>query len=346
MKNVASIGLDIAKHVFQVHGADKGGNTLFNRKLSRAEVQPFFEKLPPCVVGIEACGTSHHWGRVISRAGHEVRLINPSYVKPFVKREKSDANDAEAINEALTRATMRFVVVKTEEQQALAMLFTTRAMLVRLRIVALNQLKSHLAEFGYVLTPRAKSPNTFSKLMAQKDAKLIHATARFCLDATIAQISELTSRIDALDKAIRSSALSDPDAKRLMTIPGVGPVIATAILAFVPNAKTFKSARHFASWIGLTPRAFSSGGKQVLGSISKRGNKQLRTLLFLGASTVLIRMKGSDGGWIERLRRRRPFKVVATALASKIARTIWALLVKGGTYASSSVATDPVIADT
>jgi transposase len=272
---------------------------VFNRKLRRGEVLHFFEKLPPCLVGMEACGTAHYWAREIAALGHEVRLIPPAYVKPFVKRGKTDAADAEAIGEAVTRKTMRFVPVKTARQQAATMVLKTRALLVRQRTQAVNALR-----------------------------------ARFALMAVVDQIDAPSGQIDRLERSIVTEAKRDEDMRRLTTIPGVGAITAATIKSLVPDPGGFKSGRHFAAWLGLAPRPHSSGGKERLGRMSKMGNPELRTLLVIGATSVL-RIARNDARarpWLTALLARRPFKVAAVALANKMARIIWALLNRGGIY--------------
>ena len=334
MKQVSTIGLDLAKHVFQAHGADIEGSPLFNRKLRRGEVLRFFEKLPPCLVGMEACGGAHYWARQIANLGHDARLIPPAYVKPFVKRGKTDAADSEAISEAVIRKTMRFVPIKTAEQQANAMVLKTRALLVQQRTQSVNALRAHLAELGIIAA--GGLPNA-AALMAiareDKDARLTVA-ARFALTAVADQIDALTDQINELERAIVMEAKRDEDMRRLTTIPGVGSITAAAIKALVPDPSGFRSARHFAAWLGLTPRPHSSGGKERLGGISKMGNFELRVLLVLGATAVLRIARNDDRArpWLKALLARRPFKMAAVALANKMARIIWALLNKGGIY--------------
>lgn len=334
MKQVITIGLDLAKHVFQVHGADAEGSPVFNRKLRRSEVLRFFEKLPACLVGMEACGSAHYWAREIAALGHEVRLIPPAYVKPFVKRGKTDAADAEAISEAVTRKTMRFVPIKTAEQQAAAMVLKTRALLVRQRTQAVNALRAHLAELGIIATVGlAKVEALVAIIRDETDARL-PAAARFALMAIADEIEASADQIERLERAIVAEAKHDEDMRRLTTIPGVGAITAATIKALVPDPGGFKSARHFAAWLGLTPRPHSSGGKERLGRISKMGNPELRSLLVVGATAVLrlVRNDVRARPWLKALLARRPFKVAAVAQANKTARIIWALLDKGEIY--------------
>ncbi len=334
MKKITTIGLDLAKHVFQIHGADAEGSPVFNRKLRRAEVLRFFAKQPSCLVGLEACGSSHYWARQIAALGHDVRVIPPVYVKPFVKRGKTDAADAEAISEAVTRKTMRFVPIKSAEQQAAAMVLKTRSLLVRQQTQAINALRAHLSELGIITAIGTTKVSGLIDIVRDATDARLPKTARFALSTLANQIEALFAQIVKLEREIVAEAKRDEDMRRLATIPGVGPITAASIKALVPDPGGFKSARHFAAWLGLTPRSHSSGGKERLGGISKMGNPELRSLLVLGASSVLRRVRGNDKApkWLSALLTRRPYKVVAVALANKTARVIWALLTKGGIY--------------
>lgn len=340
MKDVTTIGLDLAKQVFQVHGADAEGTQLFNRKLRRADVLRFFEKLPPCLVGMEACGSAHYWAREITNLGHDVRLIPPAYVKPFVKRGKTDAADAEAISEAVTRKTMRFVPVKTTDQQAAAMVLKTRTLLVKQRTQAVNALRAHLAELGIIAAAGMTKVETLIAIVRDETDIRLPLAARFALMTVADQIEALASETDRLERAIVAEAKRDEDMRRLVTIPGVGAITAATIKAQVPDPAGFKSGRHFAAWLGLTPKSHSSGGKDRLGSISKMGNPAIRSLLVIGATSLLKYAKNDPNlrPWLKALIARRPFKVVAVALANKMARTIWALLVRGGIYCKANAA--------
>lgn len=333
MKHITTIGLDLAKQIFQVRGADAEGCTLFNRKLRRSELLWFFERQPACLVGIEACGSSHYWAREIAALGHKVRLIPPVYVKPFVKRGKSDAADAEAISEAVTRKTMSFVPIKSEEQAA-AMVLKARGLLVRQQTQVINALRAHLSELGIIAgIGTAEVAGLIDIVRDESDTHLPKA-ARFALAAIADQVETLMLQIDKLEREIVAGAKRDEDMRRLATIPGVGAITAASIKAFVPDPGGFRSGRHFAAWLGLTPRSHSSGGKERLGGISKMGNPELRSLLVLGATSVLRHARGNDKApkWLIALLARRPYKVVAVALANKMARIIWALLIRGGTY--------------
>lgn len=338
MQQITTVGLDLAKQIFQVHCADAAGGCVLSRKLRRANVLRFFKELPPCLVGLEACGGSHYWAREIAKFGHEVRLIPPSYVKPFVKRGKTDAADAEAISEAVTRKTMRFVPIKSAEQQAAARVLKTRELLIRQWTQAINALRGHLSELGIIAAAGTAKVATLIEIV-HNDTCLPDA-ARFALSELADQIEALKKQITRLDRVIIAEAKRDEDMRRLATIPGVGAIIAASIKTLVPDPRGFKSGRHFAAWLGLTPRSYSSGGKERLGKISKRGNSTLRSLLILGATAVVghARHRNSAPEWLAALLVRRPFKVVATALANKMARIVWALLTKGGTYRQSGLA--------
>ena len=334
MKQITTISLDLAKQVFQVHAAAADGSPIFNRKLRRAEVLRFFEKTPACLVGLEACGGAHYWAREITALGHDVRLIPPVYVKPFVKRGKTDAADAEAISEAVSRKTMRFVPVKSADQQAAAIVLKTRALLVNQRTQVINALRGHLSEFGIIADAgTTKVAGLISIVRDETDLRLPKA-ARLALMEVASQIDALRAQIEKLEQAIVATVRRDDDARRLVTIPGVGAIIAASVRALVPDPGGFKSGRHFAAWLGLTPKPHSSGGKERLGRISKMGNTALRSLLVVGATAVLRHARGNPRAsrWITALLARRPYKIVAVALANKMARIIWALLVKGGRY--------------
>ena len=334
MGEFSTIGVDLAKSVFQVHGADASGAVLFRKKLRRHQVLTFFAAQRPCTVAMEACGSAHHWAREIGRLGHTVRLIPPAYVKPFVKRQKNDAADAEAICEAAQRPTMRFVVPKSEQAQAAAVVFRARDLLVKQRTQIINALRGHLTEFGIVV---AKGPAHVPQLVraVEDGAEPIPELARPILQGLIEMLQALDDRIAGLDREIAQRAKEDETARRLMTIPGVGPVTATALAALAPPAETFKRGRDFAAWVGLTPLQHSTGGKQKLGTTSKMGERTLRRLLILGASGVLrwvARNGAPAGSWIARMVARKPPMLVRVALANKMARIIWAVMAKGGIY--------------
>ncbi len=340
MGEVTTIGLDLAKQVFHVHGADASGSALFSRRLTRSKVIAFFAAQPRCLVAMEACGGAHHWGRELERLGHDVRLIPPAYVKPFVKRQKSDAKDAEAICEAAQRPGMQFVAVKEEAQQASAALFRARDLLVRQRTQLINALRGLLAEHGWV-APQGRFK--MAQLMAdiEDPGCALPAAARSAFLVMISCIRALDERIDGFERELARRAKEDQDARRLVTIPGVGPIIATATLALAPPAEAFRCGRDFAAWLGLTPRQRSTGGKERLGSITKAGERTLRRLLIIGASALVrqaSRQGAPEGSWLAKMLARKPRMLVTVALANKTARIIWALLAKGGVYKAPDAA--------
>ncbi len=334
MEKVSTIGIDLAKYVFQVHGAAGDGRVIFRRRLRREKVLGFLASVPACVVAMEACASAHYWGREISRLGHEVRLIAPAYVKPFVKRQKNDMADAEAICEASQRPTMRFVAVKSEDRQASAMIFKARDLLVRHRTGTINALRGHLAEFGFV-APKGPAHVERLRVMIEDGTNDLPEPARALCQSLLEVICGLSTRIGALDREIRERARRDGVAKRLMTIPGIGPVIATALEALAPPVETFDRGRDFAAWMGLTPRQHSTGGKARLGKTSRMGQRDLRRLRIIGASAVVrwaARNGAPAGSWLERMPAKKPRMLVTVALANKMARMAWALMAKGGVY--------------
>jgi transposase len=330
----------LAKSVFQIHGADERGAVALRKKLRRAQVVSFFAGLPPCVVAMEACASAHYWAREIAAVGHAVRLIPPSYVKPFVKRQKNDAADAEAICEAAQRPTMRFVLPKSAEAQAAAIVFRTRDLLVRQRTQLINALRGHLAEFGFVVP---QGPGHVTKLIAlvEDPESALPIPARTTLSLLSQTLQAIQFKVVLLDRQIAARAKADPTARRLMTIPGIGPVAATAIVALAPAADSFRRGRDFAAWLGLTPKQHSSGGKERLGRTTRMGERSLRRLLVLGASSVTkvaARHPARASAWLAGMLARKPRLLVAVALANKIARTVWALLAHGGSYRAPAVA--------
>ncbi|WP_219893418.1 IS110 family transposase [Aquisediminimonas profunda] len=335
MSEVTTIGLDIAKTVFHAHGADASGRAQFSRKISRGKLLQFFAMQPRCTVALEACGGAHHWARELTRLGHEAKLIPPAYVKPFVKRNKNDAADAEAICEAAQRPSMRFVAIKSEEQQASGLVFRTRDLLVRQRTQLINAIRGHLTEYGWVAP---KGPSHVAMLGALLEDELgasIPPAAKTMFRTLLDLLEVLNDRIGDLDKEIARRAREDETARRLMTIPGVGPITATAISALAPPAETFAKGRGFAAWLGLAPRQHSTGGKQKLGSISKMGERTLRHLLIIGSSAVVLQASkrgAPQGSWLEQMMARKPRMLVTVALANKTARIIWALLVRHEDY--------------
>ena len=339
MEQVTTIGLDIAKHVFQAHGASATGAVMFRKKLRREQVLAFFADQPRCRVAMEACASSHHWARAIRDLGHEVRLIPPAYVKPFVKRQKNDMADAEAICEAAQRPTMRFVAVKSEAKQAAAVIFRTRDLLVRQRTQIINALRGHMGEYGLVAPQGTAHIGTLVALLDEPGS--VPEAARSCLFRLVEMLRGLQSEIEALDREIASRAKTDDVARRLMTVPGIGPLIATAIEALAPPPETFRSGRDFAAWLGLTPRQKSTGGKERLGRTSRMGERTLRRLLIIAASGVVrwAKRKGvPPGTWLARMLARKPPMLVIVALANKNARVAWALITTGEVYRAPAVA--------
>jgi transposase len=333
MNEVTTIGLDLAKTVFQVHGVDASGRAVVRRQLRRSQVLPFFAKQPVCLVGIEACATAHHWAREIAK--FRVRLMPARYVKPYVKRNKNDAADAEAICEAVTRPTMRFVEVKTEEQQSVLMLHRTRQLFVRQRTTLINAIRAHLAEFGVVAGIGRNGLERLLRLIEGGVDKRVPPAAEECLRALQTQLVLVKRQILEADRRILAWHRSNELSRRLEAIPGVGPLIATALVASIPDPHAFGSGRDVSAWIGLVPKQNSTGGKERLGSISKAGNRYLRSLLVVGALSVIRRAKQvgyARRTWLAELMARRPVKIAAIALANKIARIAWALMVRGTRY--------------
>ena len=336
MQTVTTIGLDTAKSVFQVHGvAAAGHQVVVRRQLKRRYVLTFFQKLPSCLVGIEACASSHYWSRELQALGHTVRLMPPAYVKPYIKRQKNDAADAEAICEAVTRASMRFVETKTPEQQSCLMLHRTRHLFIRQQTAVINAIRAHLAEFGIVAPIGRNGVEELLGVVADPSDKRVPEIARTCLAALGAQLRMLKARIVEFDRMINAWHRSNETSKQLDAIPGVGPALATALVASITDPKTFRSGRDFSAWIGLVPKQHSSGGKEKLGSISKRGDRYLRSLFTAGALAVIryAKIHGTKHRpWLTALLARRPTKVAAIALANKIARMAWAMMAKGERY--------------
>ena len=336
------IGLDIAKSVFQAHGADTNGKCVFKRKLGRSEVSAFFAKLDPCEVVLEACGSAHYWARVISSAGHDVKLVSPDRVKPFVKKgKKNDAVDAAAICLAATHPDTMFVPIKTEEQQDVLSLHSTRALLVKQQTMLSNALRALASEFGLVVPLGTRRlPELIAKIETSTDLPPAMKQSAMLL---FEHYEKVAQSIGALEARIRAHAKSNEDARRLMTIPGVGPVTASLVVASVADIGSFASARHFAAWLGLVPRQHSTGGKTRLGRITKAGNRQIRTLLVLGATSMLNhahKWNSAAGQWLCKLVERRPRRLATVALANKLGRIIWALLSRKEVYrpVGSSVA--------
>ena len=331
-----TVGLDLAKHVFQVHGVDADGSVVVRKKLRRSEVLRFFEALPRCLVGMEACATAHHWARTLSALGHEVRLMPPAYVKPYVKRGKTDAADAEAICEAVTRPTMRLVPLKATDQQSALMLHKTRDLLVCQRTALINALRGHMGELGIVAPQGArKVPGLVEALRAAGEE--VPEVARRALDMLVDQLGFVEIGIKKAEAGILARHRANEASRRLATIPGIGPITASAIAATVPDAgRQFRSGRQFAAWLGLTPKPRSSGGKERLGRVSREGNGYIRRLLVTGMTAVLryARKDRERNPWVAGLLERKPARLVSVALANKTARVAWAVLARGQTYAA------------
>lgn len=333
MGQVVTIGLDIAKSVFQVHGVDAAGEVVVRRQVRRPQMLQFFAKQPACLVGIEACASAHYWARELSRLGHQVKLMPPSYVKPYVKRQKNDAADAEAICEAVTRPTMRFVEVKSPEQQSVMVLHRVRMMLMRQRIQLSNGIRGHMAEFGLVAPIGREALHGLISLLDAADAR-VPEEAVTCLQMLAAQLRLVNEQILETDRRIRSSARATEVGRRLMSIPGIGPLLASALVATVADPKAFKSGRNLSAWIGLVPKQNSSGGKERLGGITKQGDRYLRQLLVVGALAVVryAQRNGTRRPWLVQLLARRSTKVATVALANKTARMAWAIMTSGESY--------------
>ncbi len=335
MEEVITTGIDLAKNVFQVHGVDAAGEVMIRRQLRRARVLPFFEKLPPCLVGMEACATAHHWAREIGRLGHEVRIMPAHYVKAYVKRGKSDAADAEAISEAVTRPTMRFVAVKTVEQQAVLMVHRSRELLVRQRTMLVNAIRAHMAELGIVAPAGIQRVKALFAVIANEDDDRLPDVARTCLQGLVRQFTSLHEEIAILETRIHAWHRSNEASRRLATIPGIGPITASALTASIGDPHLFKNGRELAAWIGLVPRQNSTGGRERLGRISKQGDQYLRWLLVAGAMSVIRQAKRRGTAktpWLTHMIAAKPAKVAAVAQANRTARIAWALLKHGGTY--------------
>ena len=335
MEKISTVGIDLAKSVFQVHAIDAAGQVVLARAVRRRDFLALIGKLPPSLIGMEACASSHHWGRLLRGLGHDVRLIPPAYVKAYVRRQKNDAADAAAICEAVSRPSMRFVPIKSEAQQAALMLHRARALLVGQRTALICALRGHLAEFGIVAPKGPRNIAPLLTLLAEDDDESVPALARAALRPLARRLKGLEDEIAELDRLLLDWHRGHELSLRLATIPGVGPLIATAIAASITEPAMFKSGREFAAFLGLVPRQASSGGKEKLGRISKMGDRYLRTLLVVGAAAVLRHAKAGDSRtriWVRGLLEKKPFKLVAVALANKNARIAWAIMTQGGTY--------------
>ena len=331
---VSTVGLDLAKNVFQVHAIDDAGEVLVRRSLRRRQVMPFFGKLEPCLIGVEACGTSHFWARELQGLGHEVKLMPPAYVTPYVKRGKTDAGDAEAICEAVTRPTMRFVAIKSPEQQSILALHRTRALLIRQRTQLVNMIRAQLAEFGIVLPKGIQHALRLAGQLVEGAVPEIPPLAVKVIVTLAEQLRDLQVRIGGLDKDLKTWSRDNEVVKRLQTIPGIGIVTASALAATVTDPHQFTSGRQFAAWLGLTPRANSSGGKDRAGRISKMGDRYLRRLLINGMTSQLqsVRRHPDSHPWTTGLLHRKPAKLVAVAMANKAARIAWAVMTRDEVY--------------
>ena len=329
-----TIGIDLAKHVFQVHGVSAGDKVVFSKPLRRAQMLPFFARLKPCLIGMEACASAHYWARELKKIGHEVRLMPAKDVKAYVKRNKNDAIDAAACCEAVRRPVVRTVPVKTPEQQARLMQHRVRDLLIRQRTQAINALRSHLAELGIVAAQGYDGLRTLLSIIADESDARLPEDGRASLSALVNQIAACQAEISAIEKRLLAQHRKNEDSKRLETIPGIGIIGASAIVATVPDASVFKTGRDFAAWIGIVSREDSTGGKQRLGPISKQGNRYLRRILILGALSVVKRARccPENYPWLTKLLARKPVKVAAVALANKLARVAWAVLTKKETY--------------
>ena len=342
--NVSTVGLDLAKNVFQVHAIDEAGEVIVRKALRRRQVMPFFNRLAPCLIGMEACGTSHFWAREIAALGHEVKLMPPAYVKPYVKRGKTDAGDAAAICEAVTRPTMRFVAMKSPEQQSVLALHRSRDLLIRQRTQLVNMIRGHLAEFGIVLANGIQHALKLVDRLLDGAALDIPALAAKVVITLAEQVRDLQMRIGGLDKDLKTWSRDNEVVKRLQTIPGIGIVTASALAASVTDPQQFTSGRQFAAWLGLTPRANSSGGKERMGRISKMGDRYLRRLLINGMTSQLqsVRRNPEVHPWATDLLRRKPAKLVAVAMANKAARIAWAVMTRDDIYRAPKPATEAI----
>jgi len=338
---VHTIGVDIAKNVFQIHGVDAHEQVVLTRQLRRKQVIPFFDKLAPCLIGMEACATAHHWARELTKLGHTVRLIPPVYVKAYVKRSKNDAADAAAICEAVTRPSMRFVPIKSEEQQAALAVHRARVLLIRQRTRLMNALRAHMAELGIVAETGLEGLAQLVNIVAEaRSSQLLPRAMVQALSALIDQIMSLNQQIRELDLCIREQHRASDVSKRLESIPGIGVIGATALAATVTDPSQFKSGRDLAAWIGLVPKQNSTGGKIKLGSITKQGDQYLRRLLVIGGTSIvkMARIFPWRYPWVVKLLEKKPAKVVAVAVANKLARIAWAIMSKGGTFRTANYA--------
>jgi transposase len=328
MMEISRIGLDLAKSVFQVHAVNAQEQVVVRRSLRRNQVLSWFAKLPPCLIGAEACGTANHWARELTALGHTVRLIPPAYAKQYVRRNKNDAADAAAICEAVSRPSMRFVPIKTAEQQADSVTHKARQMLIKQRTMTMNSLRSLMAEFGVIVPQGTQHISKLLTILADPDNASVPAVARTALNAMSEMLAALEKQIGVLDQDIKVRARANPTARRLHTIPGFGPILSSAIAAIVTDPRHFDSGRDFAASLGLVPRQDGTGGKVKLGPISKRGNGYLRRLLVNGATAVLNGKNARNDPWRARMLESKPKKLAAVALANKMARIAWAVMTR------------------
>lgn len=336
------IGIDLAKNVFQVHGVDANEQVLIRKSFNRNQLRRFLITLEPALIGMEACGGSHYWGRELTAMGHEVKLIPPQFVKPYVKRHKNDAVDAEAICEAVSRPTMRFVTIKSADQQAMQLVHRVRSRIVKARTALVNELRGMLAEFGIVIGAMGVSAvrKAIPALLEDAENGLTHSM-RELLNNLYHELTDMDDRLEKMNQQLTAHAKTDHRVERLQQLPGVGPVTASAIVAAVGDATQFKKARDFAAWLGIVPNQHSSGGKNCLGSISKRGDKYLRTLLIHGARSCVKVIEGKTDRrsvWLAGVLQRRNKNIATVALANKHARIIWAMLTRNEDYRAESCA--------
>jgi transposase len=339
MQSVVTVGLDIAKNVFQAHGVDEEGSVVFRKRITRAKVRDFFASLPACLVGIEACASSHHWAREIGALGHTVKLMPPAYVKPYVKTQKNDSADAEAICEAVTRPNMRFAEVKSVEQQSVLAMHKLRATLIRHRTRVGNSIRAHMAEFGVIAPIGRIGLEGLVKIICDEKDERITSMVRRALGYLVNQYDQLQAQILDCDRQVLAWHRGNETSRRLATIPGIGPLSASALAATIGDASTFKSGRALAAWLGLVPKQSSTGGKERLGAISKRGDNYLRWLLVAGSLSVIryAQRHGTKRPWLVKLLERRTSKIAAVALANKTARMVWALMTSGEKYREPAV---------
>ena len=337
LNSVTTVGLDLAKHVFQIHAVDADGKIVIAKSLRRKDVLSFFDALPSCVIGLEACGSAHHWARELVKLGHDARLMPPNYVKAYVRRQKNDAADAAAICEAVTRPSMRFVPIRSIDNQAVLMCHKVRELLVSQRTQLINALRGHLAEVGVIASQGPKGAYALAAAILEGDSS-IPLCVRDALAPIIRELKALNDEIAVSDRAILELVKTDANARRLMSVPGIGPLTASAIAASVQDVGAFSGPREFAAFLGLAPRQNSSGGKERLGRVSKMGNRYLRKLLVVGAHAVLFHRKAHQDGlrvWAAKLMETKPFKLVAVAIANKLARIAFAVMRDGSIYGSA-----------